>query len=96
MRQAIRERLHDAVGIAAVQIDGGAHSTLTGAADQNGPAYLQIQSALQRIRDAGTDIRFVYTMREDGEGRIAFVVDAETDADEVAHLGEFAVMPAPC
>ncbi len=88
MRQAIRERLHDAVGIAALQIDAGVHSTLTSAADQNGPAYLQIQAALQRIRDAGTDIRFVYTMREDGEGRISFVVDAETDPDEVAGLGD--------
>jgi len=76
------------VGTAAQQIDAGAHSTLTGAADQNGPAYLQIQVTRQHIRDAGTDIRIVYRMREDGEGRIVFVVDAENDADEVAHLGD--------
>jgi len=76
------------VGIAALQIDAGAHSTLTGAADQNGPAYSQIRGTLQRIRDAETDIHIVYRMREDGEGRIVLVVDAENDADEVAHLGD--------
>ena len=76
------------MGIAALQIDAGAHSTLTGAADQKGPSYSLIQGTLQRIRDAGTDIHIVYRMREDGEGRIVFVVDAEDDADEVAHLGD--------
>ena len=88
MRQGIRQHLHDAVGIAALQINADAHSTLTDPADEGNATYMQIKRNLQRIRDAGRNVHFVYTMRQDAEGRIIFVVDAETDLKEIAHLGD--------
>ena len=88
MRQDIRERLHDAVAIAALQVDAEAHSTLTTPAHEGNATYLQIRHTLQQMRDAGKDIHFVYTMRKDPQERIVFVVDAETDPKEIAHLDD--------
>ncbi len=87
-RQDVRQRLHDIVSIAAQQIDAGAHSTLTDPDQENGTTYLQIKHTLQQIRDIGSDLYFVYTMRLDAEGQIIFIVDAEENPDDIAHLGD--------
>jgi len=87
-RENTRDRLLDSVAIASLQIDGDAHNDLTDPKNEGNPNYLELRSTLQQIRDAGTDIYYVYTMRLDNEGRIIFLVDAETDPDEIAHLGD--------
>jgi signal transduction histidine kinase len=88
LRQDIRQRLYDIVNIAALQVDGDAHATLIDRAQEGGDTYMRIKRVLQNIRDRGTDIRFVYTWRRDADGRLIFVVDAETDPNEISHLGD--------
>lgn len=88
LRQDIRNRLHDAVAIGALQVDAAAHAKLTAPDQEGSPDYLRLKKTLQRIRDAGTDIRFVYTMRQDAQGNIVFIVDAEESEQDIAHLGD--------
>ena len=88
VRQGVRERLADAVGIAVLKIDADAHSTLRERADENTTAYHEIRKYLRDIRDKAKDIRFVYTIRLSQDGRVIFVVDAEESAMEISHLGD--------
>jgi GAF domain-containing protein len=88
LRQDIRERLRDAVSIGALQVDSVAHSQLNSPSQEGGSTYLRLKETLQNIRDAGTNIRFVYTMRQDAQGNILFIVDAEESEEDVSHLGD--------
>ncbi|GAB4503768.1 MAG: hypothetical protein Fur0043_07600 [Anaerolineales bacterium] len=88
LRQDIRERLRDVVAIGALQIDGDAHALLTDPSQEGNETYLALKSTLQHIRDSGTDIRFVYTMRQTADGSIMFVVDAEESEEDISHLGD--------
>lgn len=88
IRQSVRRRLHDIVAIASRRIDGDLHATLTDPAQEGSADYLQIKRILQEIRDIGSDLYFVYTVRINEEGDIWFVVDAEEDPDEISHLGD--------
>jgi serine phosphatase RsbU (regulator of sigma subunit) len=87
VHEGIRKQLHNAVGIAALQIDGDVHSKITSLEDEDDPEYRQIQRQLQRIRDLDPDIRFAETMRLKPNKDIVFVVDAETDPKEIIHFG---------
>jgi len=88
LHQDIRQRLYDIANIAALQVDGDAHATLVDPAQEGNTTYMRIKHVLQNIRDKETDIRFVYTWRRDANGRLIFVVDAETDPKEISHLGD--------
>ncbi|MES9897774.1 MAG: PAS domain S-box protein [Sedimenticola sp.] len=88
LRQDVKERLHDVIAIAALQIDATAHNTLKEPKDEGNPTYLRLRRDLQKIRDAATDIRYVYTMRRGANNEIVFVLDAETTPEEIAHLGD--------
>jgi signal transduction histidine kinase len=87
-RGDIRQRLGDIVSVAALQINGDEHSTLVNPAQEGGPAYMRIKRVLQSIRDRVPDLRFIYTWRQNPDGKIIFVVDAETDPNEISHLGD--------
>ena len=84
----IRQRLGDIVSIAASQVDARLHSSLVSPGQEGSEAYVQVQNSLQQMQQASSDIYFIYTMRRDASGNIAFVVDAETNPEDVAHLGE--------
>jgi GAF domain-containing protein/HAMP domain-containing protein len=84
----IRERLRDAVSIGALQVDAIAHSQLTNPSQEGQLAYMGIKKTLQKIRDAGTNFVYVYTMRQDDQGNIIFIVDAEESEENVSHLGD--------
>jgi len=86
VRESVRQRLGDAVGIAALQINGDAHAKLRTLADEDSPEYREIRTQLRNIRAKVKDLRFVYTMRKNEEGKIIFVVDAEEDPKEMSHL----------
>jgi GAF domain-containing protein/HAMP domain-containing protein len=86
--QDIRVRLRDAVSIGALQVDALAHSELTNPSQEGQPTYMELKKTLQKIRDAGTDITYVYTMRQDAQGNIIFIVDAEETEENVSHLGD--------
>ncbi|MCG7988081.1 MAG: EAL domain-containing protein [Candidatus Thiodiazotropha weberae] len=88
LRQEMREKLHDIVAVAALQIDAEAHNTLRLPEQESGPTYLRLRRDLQRIRDSATGIRYVYTMVPSADGQIMFVLDAETNPEEIAHLGD--------
>ena len=88
LRQGIRDRLLDSVSIAALQVDSLSHSQLTNPSQEGGPAYLRLKKSLQSIRDSGTNIEFVYTMRPDAQGNIMFIVDAEESEEDISHLGD--------
>lgn len=86
--QDIRERLRDAVAISALQVDADAHAQLTDPSQEGNPTYLQLKKTLQNIRDSGTNIEFVYSMRLDAQGNIMFIVDAEESEEDISHLGD--------
>jgi len=87
-RQDIRQRLGDIVSVAALRVDADEHATLVNPAQEGSPAYMRIKHVLQNIRDSVPDLRFVYTWRRNPDGQIIFVVDAETDPNEISHLGD--------
>lgn len=88
LREDLRRRLYDIVNISALQVDGDAHATLIDPAQEGNAAYMDIKHFLQDIRDRGHDIRYVYTWRRNADGQLIFVVDAETDPEEISHLGD--------
>lgn len=88
LREDIRLRLEDSVAIAALQVDAQMHAQLTDPSQEGGENYLQLKKTLQNIRDAGTNIEFVYTMRPDAQDRIMFMVDAEESEEDISHLGD--------
>ena len=95
MHEDVRERLHDLVALAAHLVDVPAHETLRGSSDEGGAVYNALRAELQKIRDSAEDVRFVYTMRSGPNGEILFVVDAESEKEEAAHLGEVYKTPGP-
>ncbi|MET0049223.1 MAG: EAL domain-containing protein [Sedimenticola sp.] len=88
LRQDAREKLRDIVAVAALQIDAEAHNTLRLPEQEGKPTYLRLRGDLQKIRDTATGIRYVYTMVPGADGQIMFVLDAETNPEEIAHLGD--------
>jgi class 3 adenylate cyclase len=88
LREGISTRLHDVAGLAALQVDARTHRLIRSRDDERSEAYADLKRLLQRIRDDSTDVRFVYTVRKDGRGRIVFVVDAEEDGAEASHVGD--------
>jgi len=91
LRRDLRERLQDIASVAALSLNGvpaDAHATLTDPNQEGNPTYVRIKGLLQQIRDHATDIRFAYTWRRIPNGQLIFVVDGETDPNEISHLGE--------
>jgi signal transduction histidine kinase len=88
LRDDFRQRLRDIAAMVALDVDGDAHATLTRADQEGNPTYVRIKRVLQRNRDCITDVRFIYTWRKSPDGRIIFVVDAESDPNEMSHLGD--------
>ncbi len=95
LQQEIRQRLYDIASISALQIDGDAHATLVDPTQEGNATYIRIKRVLQNIRDKGTDIRYVYTWRRNPRGQLIFVVDAETNPEEISHLGDVYVSAEP-
>ena len=87
LRSDFRQRLQDIVGVGALSIDAVRHDTLVRPDQEGGADYLHIRNTLQQIKANAADIHFVYTMRKNSDGQIVFVVDAETEPGQIAHLG---------
>ncbi|MDY0019073.1 MAG: hypothetical protein RBT47_03640, partial [Anaerolineae bacterium] len=83
LRESLRARLRDLVGVAALQIDSELHSTIKNNQSQT---YGYMQRVLREIRDTTVDVRYIYTLRESESGELYFVVDGEENlADRVAY-----------
>lgn len=87
-REDLRNRLRDIVSVAALQLNSDLHSTLINPRQEGSLAYMQIKQTLQNIGHQLPDVRFVYTWRKNPAGQIVFVVDAETDPNQMSHLGD--------
>ena len=83
----IRQRLSDIVGIATQVIDAEAYARLTGPDQEDSEDFRNVKRALQEVRDASSDIVYIYTLRQSRDGRILFAVDAEEDPEDIIHLG---------
>jgi class 3 adenylate cyclase len=88
VRSDVRERIRTIAGLAALHVDGDAHRSLRGRADEATPTYRRIKAALKQIRSRAPGIRYVYTIRLDARGQIVFAVDAEEDPKLVSHVGD--------
>ncbi|MFH1540303.1 MAG: adenylate/guanylate cyclase domain-containing protein [Elusimicrobiota bacterium] len=88
MRNDLATRLHDVASIGVGKIDADIHATLSKPEQESSIAYKKIKKTLQEIRDSGTDIRYVYTMRRISAKNYVFVVDAEEDPKNISHLGD--------
>ena len=88
LREDVRERLRNIASIAALQIDGDAHATLVGPGQENNAEYTRIKWVLQKIRYHSPNVRYIYTWRFNEAGELVFVVDTETNPDEISHIGD--------
>lgn len=88
MRQDLNKRIHDILAIGKTKIDTETHASLTKPEQEASSDYTRIKKTLQEIRNGGTDIRFVYTLRRVGTHRYQFIVDAEEKEQDVSHLGD--------
>lgn len=95
VREGVRERLRDAVSIGALQVDAEQLARIAAGSDESTPDYQALQRQLQQIRDRGTGMRFVYTLRKDAAGHYIFIVDAEEKEEDRSHLGEVYDDPTP-
>lgn len=57
-------------------------------ADEDKPEYKELQLTLRKIRDHGTGMRFVYTLKKNESGQVIFIVDAEEKEADVSHIGD--------
>lgn len=86
--ESIRTRARDYAALGARAFDVEGHSALRAAEDETTAVYDRLARGLAAIRDNATDLKYVYTVRRDGQGRIIFVVDGEEDPEERSSLGE--------
>ncbi len=86
MNEIIRH-LTDTVSIAALGLDGDLHTYIISSKNDKSSAYTTFKTALQKIKQASSDIHFIYTMERSPKGEILFVVDAETKPEQMATLG---------
>lgn len=88
MRDDLNLRLLNMVNLAVLQVDVDKHDTLIEASDEESQNYKDIKKKLQDARDNSTDIRYIYTLRENENQEVVFVVDAEEDPENISHLGD--------
>ena len=79
LKGAVQDRLISVASITASQIDGDAFMQI-GPGDENTPEFIRVRDQLRSIKEATTGIRYIYTMRKNGDV-IAFVVDADFGSD---------------
>ena len=84
----LQERLQNIVSIAALNLDGDAHAALINPDQETSEAYFLFKEQLQQIQSTNPDIRSVHTVRLDPQGNIQFVVDAETNPEDIFHIGD--------
>ena len=87
LKGSVQENLISVAGIAASEINGDAFARLqTG--DENAVDFSRIRDQLRRIKEANPDIRYIYTMRKNGDA-VEFVVDGDYGySKDAAEIGE--------
>lgn len=95
IQQSIREKLHAAVGIGALQINGDIHSRIIRSEDCSTASYQTVFRQLEAIRKITADIKNVYTIRQSADGGAFFVVDADPKVKERAAVGHRVIEITP-
>ena len=73
----VRQRIRDVVSIASRSIDPEVYARLVENGREDSAEYRTVRKVLQSVRDMSSDIRNIYTMGLDDQGRIVIMVDAE-------------------
>jgi serine phosphatase RsbU (regulator of sigma subunit) len=87
-RYAIRDRLLDLVSLAAPQMDSDYHSLVVTYSDQQRPYYQILRQRLQAFQAATKGIKRVYTLRQQPNGNIVYVIDYSPPPSPNATVGE--------
>ena len=75
--------------VAALQVNGDALEQLVDLEQENLPEYIEIKKGLNTIAGKIPEIKYIYTMRKAAQpGQYTFIVDADLDAEGVAHIGD--------
>jgi len=85
--ETIKEDLRIAVGIGARRISGSAHSRIALPHDINSENFATIFGQLEDMRAIDADIKNAYTIRQNVDGKVVFVVDADPVIAERAEVG---------
>jgi len=88
VRNDIRDKMQSTIAISALIISAESHDRLQSLEDEEKSEYTAIRKQLRDIRSRFSEIKNIYTFRKDATGQVQFVVDAETDPEEVGHLGD--------
>lgn len=88
-RNDLKNRLLNMVGIAALQVNGDDQAFLQKREDENTPIYRNSIQTLKNIQNKSTDIYYIYTMKENTDGDIVFVLDPDdADPNNISHIGD--------
>jgi methyl-accepting chemotaxis protein len=77
----IKSRVKDCAALAVLAFSGDDHARLLGPADESSEAWRRVFEALKKVGAADKDIKFVYTVRKQADGSLAFIGD-DTESDE--------------
>ena len=78
IRKSIQQRMLDIANCASGSIDGDILGSLT-AGDEGTPKYRIIYDTLAIFRD-NVELEYVYSIRDEGDGRFTFIVDTDPEA----------------
>lgn len=81
----IEKKIKSTADLAALLIPPETHELIQTVEDEKSEAYKKIKTLLQDIRNTNPEIRFIYTMKKVND-RIYFIVDAETDPEQMSHV----------
>ncbi len=68
--------------------ESDSHDLIISEKDETSDTYGHLKKKLQRIKASLPDIQYIYTLRKLSGGKLEFVIDAETDPQEVSHAGD--------
>ncbi len=94
-RAAIRERLHNIVSLATPQIDGDFHTLISAPGDMQTSYYRIIAERMRQVQATSSAIKNMYTLRQQSDGSIVFVVDANQGTDASVAVGQKYVQLTP-
>ncbi|HLO48099.1 MAG TPA: SpoIIE family protein phosphatase [Kamptonema sp.] len=86
-RQAMRDRLLDLVSLAAPQMDSDYHSLVITYSDRQRPYYNILRQRLQAFQAATKGIKQIYTLRQQPDGSIVYVMDYSLPPNPLATVG---------
>ncbi|HSG45017.1 MAG TPA: GAF domain-containing protein, partial [Anaerolineales bacterium] len=82
VREDIRQRLYNMVSLIALQQDAELHAAIQNAGDEETDAYMEFKSVNAALIATEPDLVYIYTMRQNDQGEVYFVVDTGQAGDE--------------